>query len=234
MGADEEPGRRAAVEAEGRRRRHRARRARPEQAHQPMMLTTDLALKVDPAYRKISERFHKNPESSTPPSRRPGTSSRTATWAARALLGPRCRSAALAGPGAGRRSSAGRRAGRRALKSKVLASGLSDLAARVDRVGFGVLLPRLRHARWRQRRARAPRAAEGLGVNEPAELAKASRRSKIVRKDLERTRRRRQEDLARRPDRARGLRRRRRSGKRAGHDVDACRSRPAAPTRRRR
>jgi catalase-peroxidase len=30
--------------------------------HQPVMLTTDLALIRDPAYRKISERFHKNPD----------------------------------------------------------------------------------------------------------------------------------------------------------------------------
>ena len=30
--------------------------------HQPIMLTTDLALIVDPEYRKISERFHKNPD----------------------------------------------------------------------------------------------------------------------------------------------------------------------------
>ncbi|HQR41816.1 MAG TPA: catalase/peroxidase HPI, partial [Gemmatales bacterium] len=30
--------------------------------HAPIMFTTDLALKMDPAYRKISERFHKNPK----------------------------------------------------------------------------------------------------------------------------------------------------------------------------
>ena len=30
--------------------------------HRPMMLTTDLALRVDPAYGKISKRFHENPE----------------------------------------------------------------------------------------------------------------------------------------------------------------------------
>jgi catalase-peroxidase len=30
--------------------------------HQPVMFTTDLALITDPEYRKISERFHKNPE----------------------------------------------------------------------------------------------------------------------------------------------------------------------------
>ncbi|MFN0007867.1 MAG: catalase/peroxidase HPI [Planctomycetota bacterium] len=34
----------------------------PSKKHQPMMLTTDLALITDPAYRKISERFHAHPE----------------------------------------------------------------------------------------------------------------------------------------------------------------------------
>ncbi|MET0290782.1 MAG: catalase/peroxidase HPI [Steroidobacteraceae bacterium] len=34
----------------------------PAKRHAPVMLTTDLALKVDPAYRKVSERFRKNPK----------------------------------------------------------------------------------------------------------------------------------------------------------------------------
>jgi catalase-peroxidase len=34
----------------------------PDKSHAPMMLTTDLALKVDPAYGPISKRFHENPE----------------------------------------------------------------------------------------------------------------------------------------------------------------------------
>ncbi len=34
----------------------------PSKSHKPMMLTTDLALKMDPAYRVISKRFHENPE----------------------------------------------------------------------------------------------------------------------------------------------------------------------------
>lgn len=34
----------------------------PDKFHAPIMLTTDLALKEDPAYRKISERFYKNHE----------------------------------------------------------------------------------------------------------------------------------------------------------------------------
>ncbi|MCJ1676382.1 catalase/peroxidase HPI [Streptomyces sp. APSN-46.1] len=34
----------------------------PSKTHAPMMLTTDLSLKVDPVYRPIVERFHKNPD----------------------------------------------------------------------------------------------------------------------------------------------------------------------------
>ena len=34
----------------------------PSKRHAPAMLTTDLALRVDPAYEKISRRFHENPE----------------------------------------------------------------------------------------------------------------------------------------------------------------------------
>jgi catalase-peroxidase len=34
----------------------------PSKSHAPMMFTTDIALKMDPAYRAISERFHENPD----------------------------------------------------------------------------------------------------------------------------------------------------------------------------
>ena len=34
----------------------------PQKKHAPMMLTTDLALRVDPVYEKISRRFHQNPQ----------------------------------------------------------------------------------------------------------------------------------------------------------------------------
>ena len=34
----------------------------PTRRHAPIMLTTDLSLKVDPSYREISKRFHENPE----------------------------------------------------------------------------------------------------------------------------------------------------------------------------
>ncbi len=34
----------------------------PKKSHAPMMFTTDLALRMDPEYNKISKRFHENPE----------------------------------------------------------------------------------------------------------------------------------------------------------------------------
>jgi catalase-peroxidase len=34
----------------------------PSKRHAPMMATTDISLRVDPAYEKISRRFHKNPQ----------------------------------------------------------------------------------------------------------------------------------------------------------------------------
>ena len=34
----------------------------PSKRHAPMMLTTDLALRLDPIYEPISKRFHENPD----------------------------------------------------------------------------------------------------------------------------------------------------------------------------
>jgi catalase-peroxidase len=62
VGADQEPGRRQAVEAEGRRRRRHVPDAHdPASSHAPMMFTTDLALKFDPAYREISQALPREP-----------------------------------------------------------------------------------------------------------------------------------------------------------------------------
>ena len=62
MGADEEPGRRLSVEGEGRRRRHVPDAHDKSKKHAPTMLTTDLALRMDPAYEKISRRFYEHPD----------------------------------------------------------------------------------------------------------------------------------------------------------------------------
>ena len=54
-----------------------------------------------------------------------------------------------------------------ALKAKILASGLSISATGHDGLGIGGDVPRLRQARWSERRAHSPDAAKGLG-SEPA------------------------------------------------------------------
>ena len=47
----------------------------PSKKHAPTMLTTDLSLRFDPAYEKISRRFLEQPEASSPTrSRAPGSS----------------------------------------------------------------------------------------------------------------------------------------------------------------
>ena len=62
MGADEEPGRRLSVEGEGRAQPRSRTRFDPSKKHVPTMLTTDLSLRMDPAYEKISRRFYENPD----------------------------------------------------------------------------------------------------------------------------------------------------------------------------
>ena len=46
----------------------------PTKRHAPIMFTTDLALKFDPAYREIVERFRKNPQVYADAFARPGSS----------------------------------------------------------------------------------------------------------------------------------------------------------------
>ena len=52
----------------------------PTSRREPRMLTTDLALRVDPAYDKVSRRLPPNPASSATRSPGRGSSSPTATW----------------------------------------------------------------------------------------------------------------------------------------------------------
>ncbi len=60
--------------------------------HVPTMLTTDLSLRFDPAYEKISRRFYEHPEQFADAFAAPGSSSPTATWVrGRATLARSCR-----------------------------------------------------------------------------------------------------------------------------------------------
>ena len=134
------------------------------------MLTTDLALQMDPIYAPISRRFLDHPQEFAdafakawfklthrdmgPISRYLGplVPKEPQLWqdpvpaVDHALIGEQDIAA---------------------LKAKILASGLSISATGLDRLGVGVHLPRLRQARRRQRRAHSPGAAKGLG-SQPA------------------------------------------------------------------
>ena len=149
--------------------------------HAPSMLTTDLALRFDPAYEKISRRFHREPG----PVRRclrprlvQAHPSRHGP--ARAL--PRARGAGrradLAGSDSRRRSPADRR--RRTsprLKAKILASGLYGRRSSSRRPG-----PRPRpsaaptSAAARTARASAWRRRRIGQVNQPAQARQGARR----------------------------------------------------------
>ena len=150
------------------------------------MLTTDLSLRMDPAYEKISRRFYENPD-------------QFADAFARAWfklthrdMGPIVRYLgplvpketliwqdpipAVDHPLIGEQDIA-------ALKAKILALRPVGVAARLDGLGVGLDVPRLRQARRRQRRAHSPQPAEGLG-GQPAGSAQdgACRSSKRSRR----------------------------------------------------
>ena len=220
VGADQEPGRRAAVDARGRSAAdtvpdaHDAvEEARADHAdHRPRAA-------VDPAYGPISKRFHENPEEFAEAFAKAWykLTHRDMGPITRVCSAPRCpEAAAVAGPGAGRRSRAdlvdsGTIAEPQAQDPGVGPVHASQLVA--DRLGLGRHLPR-----------DGPTSAVA-----PTAPAFASRRRRTgprtsrpswrkVLKALEKIQKdfngpvRRQEDLAGRPDRARRLRRGRGGG----------------------
>ena len=140
------------------------------------MLTTDLSLRFDPAYEKISRRFLAHPDQFADAFARAWFKLTHRDMGPRArYLGPEVPAEELIWQDpipavdhplvddAGHRGAQGRRCS---------ASGLTVAAAGLDRLGLGLDLPRLRQARRRQRRAHPPRAAEGLG-RQPAGPARA-------------------------------------------------------------
>ena len=188
------------------------------------MLTTDLSLRFDPAYEKISRRFHEHPEQFADAFARAWFKLTHRDMGPRRALSGQAGAEGnpdLAGPDPGRRSSADRRCGRRGAQSEAPGVGPVGLRACFNRLGLGLDLPRLGQARRRQWRAHPSRAAEGLGGQQPAAvgqvLAQARRRSRRTSTRRER----RQEGVAGRPDRARRrARRSKRRRKDAGVDVE--------------
>ena len=211
MGADEEPGRRAPVGGQGRRRDDPACARSVEEAP-PTMLTTDLALRLDPVYEKISRRFMENPD-------------QFADAFARAWfklthrdMGPRARYLgklvpkeeliwqdpipAVDHPLVDEQDVA-------ALKAKVLASGLS-IAQLVTTAWASASTFRGGDKRGGANGARIRLAPQKeWEVNQPAELSKVLAEAGSHPEGVQRRAKRWQEDLAGRPDRAGGRRRRR-------------------------
>ena len=133
--------------------------------HVPMMLTTDLSLRFDPAYEKISRRILRE---SGPVRRRvrAGVVQAHAPRHGPPRALPRQAGAEggpdLAGSGPGRRFQADQRQGRRSPESKARRR-LVGTATGVDRLGLGVDVPRVGQAWRRQWRAHSAQPAEGLG-----------------------------------------------------------------------
>lgn len=137
----------------------------PKKRHAPIMFTTDLSLKFDPEYRKISERFAKDPDA-------------LADAFARAWfklthrdLGPRTRYLGAdvpkeeliwqdPVPAVDHKLVEAQDVS--ALKEKILSSGVTGPEFNSHSLGICSELSRHRYARWRKRRARTTSTAERL------------------------------------------------------------------------
>ena len=180
----------------------------PSKKHRPMMLTTDLSLRMDPAYEKISRRFLENPDQFADAFARAWFKLTHRDMGPRArYLGPLVPKETLIWqdpiPAVDHAPISDKDVA--ALKAKLLASGLS--------------VPQLVSAAWASastfrgsdKRGGANGARIRLSpqkdwdVNNPAELAKVLRSSRRS-SGLQQVGQGRQEALARRPDRSRRLR----------------------------
>ena len=138
----------------------------PAKRHAPSMLTTDLALRFDPAYEKISRRFYEHPEQFADAFARAwfklthrdmgpisALSRPAGSQGDSAVARPDSRGGSCVDRGAGRCGAEGEDPGIRA----------DGFAAGVDGLGIGVDFPRLGQARRSERCAHSPGAAKGLG-----------------------------------------------------------------------
>ena len=142
----------------------------PKKRHAPTMLTTDLSLRFDPVYEKISRRFYEHPDQLADAFARAWFKLTHRDMGPRArYLGPEVPKEELIWqdpiPAVNHKLIDAKDI--TALKKKILASGLTVSGAGLDRLGVSVHLPRLRQARRCERCPHPPRAAEGLG-SQPA------------------------------------------------------------------
>ena len=170
----------------------------------PTMLTTDLSLRFDPEYEKISRRFLENPDEFR--------LAFAKAWykLLHRDMGPASplprplgrRAAAVAGPGPDGRPRADRRPGRRRPQGQAPRLRLVRFQAGRDRVGVGGQLPRHRQARRGQRRPPAAGAAARLGGQRARRARDRTGRSRAGPAGVQRGPVRRQAGLPGRPHRA--------------------------------
>ena len=184
----------------------------PSKRHAPMMLTTDLALRMDPIYAPISKRFHENPDQLADAFARAwyklthrdmGPCSR--------YLGPLVPAEELLWqdpvPAVDHKLIDEQDIA--ALKGKILASGLS-ISQLVTTAWASAATFRGSDKRGGANGARIRLAPQkDWEVNQPAELAKVLQTLETIQKEFNGCAVRRQEGLARRPDRSGRLRGRR-------------------------
>ena len=181
----------------------------PSKKHPPMMTTADLSLRFDPAYEKISRRFHQNPQEFADAFARAWFKLTHRDMGPRArYLGPEVPAEELIwqDPVPAVDHELVNEQDVAALKAKVLASGLSIPATRDHGVGVGGDVPRLGQARRCQWRAHSPRAAEGLGGEPAGRTGQGAHEARGHPEGVQRRPVRQEADLAGGPDRAGGLR----------------------------
>ena len=142
----------------------------PAKRHTPVMLTTDLSLRMDPIYGPISRRFYENPQELA--------DAFAKAWfkLTHRDMGPITRvprsagsrgAADLAGPRPAVTHELIGAADIAALKARDPRLGADDRRAGLDRLGVSLDVPRHRQARWRQRGAYPPRSPARLGGQQP-------------------------------------------------------------------
>ena len=215
LGADDEPRRREAVDAQGSRGPgHRAGRARSVEAARADDADDGPRAEAGPDLRADREALPREPGPARRRVRQGVVQAAAPRHGARLAL-PRpvgSGAAAVAGPRPRRRSRPDRRRGHRRPQGQDPRLGAVHLPAGLHRVGVGGELPRHRQARRGERGPDPPRAAEGLGGQRPGRAGQGAADPRADPAGLQQLAVRRDEGLARRPDRPGRLRGRRAGG----------------------
>ncbi len=180
----------------------------PTKKRLPTMLTSDLALRADPAYEKISRRFLENPDQFADAFARAWFKlTHRDMGPIQRYLGPLVptEAADLAGPYPGGGSQADRRGGDRSTQGQDPGERADGVRTGVHGLGVGRELSRVRQAGRRQWRAYPSGADEGLGGERAGQAGDRAAEARGGAGGVQHFGHRWHEGVAGRPDRARRL-----------------------------